>query len=413
MKNISLFALAFGIIAIYIHRNYKFAYNISYPKDSVSDFILKNVNFKNQNKKQPLNGLSFLITGATSGIGQELATELFSYGATVIIACRNSKRGASTVEKIIKEYPDSSGKLIIENLDTSDLNNVHSFITRFKKTYNSLHYLVNNAGINYISDGIISGLIKDDSNYVSKHGYDLAFVTNYLGHYLIATELADLIHESAKSFNELSIKPFYGKILSIASAYHYQSDGSMLVTTYNNETGKYSTPFAARGDINTIFHRKLSYGNDKLAQVLFTKEFQKRLFNTVHGNLVKVVSVCPGWVYSPMVPVALRPFAFPTKTGILSSISALLDNEILGGGFATNYWDFYTTQTWTPIMLNAFNMLGLRDTFVEILIVQTLFAQAISYDYYPNHPTSPESLDSKLANNLFEWSKQVTGTFRK
>jgi retinol dehydrogenase 12 len=47
-----------------------------------------------------MSGKTGLVTGATSGIGQETAAALASLGATVIIVARDAARGAAAAAEI-------------------------------------------------------------------------------------------------------------------------------------------------------------------------------------------------------------------------------------------------------------------------------------------------------------------------
>jgi NAD(P)-dependent dehydrogenase (short-subunit alcohol dehydrogenase family) len=84
----------------------------------------------------------------------------------------------------------------------------------------------------------------------------MAFATNYMGHFLLSRGLTDLIHKSSvelsQGVNDINQK-FYGRIINVASAFHYQPDGRMLRPI--SENGRYSTPEAARSDMNTLIHR--------------------------------------------------------------------------------------------------------------------------------------------------------------
>jgi NAD(P)-dependent dehydrogenase (short-subunit alcohol dehydrogenase family) len=48
-----------------------------------------------------VNGARIIVTGPTSGIGKEIASQLASCGAEVILACRDAERGAQVATEII------------------------------------------------------------------------------------------------------------------------------------------------------------------------------------------------------------------------------------------------------------------------------------------------------------------------
>ena len=111
-------------------------------------------------------------------------------------------------------------------LDTSDLDSVASFAQHFLTNHTQLHYLVNNAGIHYVSMDDGAPMKNLSIPLVSPQGYDLAFATNYLGHFLLTELLLPLIAETST----------FGAIINIASTFHYQSDGSMLKIPHKRTT---------------------------------------------------------------------------------------------------------------------------------------------------------------------------------
>ena len=111
-------------------------------------------------------------------------------------------------------------------LDTSDLDSVASFAQHFLTNHTQLHYLVNNAGIHYVSMDDGAPMKNLSIPLVSPQGYDLAFATNYLGHFLLTELLLPLIAETST----------FGAVINIASTFHYQSDGSMLKIPHKRTT---------------------------------------------------------------------------------------------------------------------------------------------------------------------------------
>ncbi len=62
-----------------------------------------------------------IVTGSTSGIGQELATELYRLGANVIIASRSEAKCLKIINEIKSLGFNTTGHLEVGVLDTSDL----------------------------------------------------------------------------------------------------------------------------------------------------------------------------------------------------------------------------------------------------------------------------------------------------
>lgn len=77
------------------------------------------------------------------------------------------------VQEIRELHPSANGKgdLEIGVVDTADLDSVDRFAKNFLKTHNKLHYLVNNAGIQYIGDReALANLGRFNQDHVSKQG---------------------------------------------------------------------------------------------------------------------------------------------------------------------------------------------------------------------------------------------------
>lgn len=99
------------------------------------------------NKHYPkLDGKVIVITGANAGLGLICAKEFAKLGAkAVIMACRDYTRGQNAVKEVREELGVTNVEFM--KLDLNDLESVISFTEEFKKKYNKLDILLNNAGI--------------------------------------------------------------------------------------------------------------------------------------------------------------------------------------------------------------------------------------------------------------------------
>ncbi len=86
-----------------------------------------------------LAGSTALVTGATSGIGREIALQLANRGAEVVVHGRSAERGAEIVREI-----DSSGGSA--RFVAADLNNADD-VRRLAAEAGRVDILINNAGI--------------------------------------------------------------------------------------------------------------------------------------------------------------------------------------------------------------------------------------------------------------------------
>ena len=89
-------------------------------------------------QQRDLHGLKALVTGATSGLGRAIASQLARDGADVTVHGRDATRGVQTVEAI--QLQGGSAHFI-----AADLNDAAS-VTRLAKEVGDIDILVNNAG---------------------------------------------------------------------------------------------------------------------------------------------------------------------------------------------------------------------------------------------------------------------------
>ncbi len=192
-----------------------------------------------------------IVTGSNTGIGKETARVLASMGASVVLACRDETKTKVVVEELKKDTKNERIEFI--KLDLTDLQSVKNFAEEFKRKYQKLNILVNNAGVMAVPD-----------RRTTKDGFELQFGTNHLGHFYLTTLLIDLIKKGAPS-----------RIINLSSLAHYS--GKMNWEDLNAEKG---------------YGMQSAYSQSKLANVLFSKELQRR-----YGDLnIKAVSVHPGVV---------------------------------------------------------------------------------------------------------------------
>ena len=89
------------------------------------------------------SGKTALVTGASTGVGEAIAKELFSRGLTVVIAARNEAQVTETARNM-----DASGRQVIPMVvDVREPASVKNLIDDVIERFGCIHYLVNNAGI--------------------------------------------------------------------------------------------------------------------------------------------------------------------------------------------------------------------------------------------------------------------------
>ena len=96
-----------------------------------------------------LVGKVYIVTGAASGVGFELAKILYVAGGTVYIAARSTARCEGAIDKIKTQASGvkSAGRLESMIVDLADLRTVKGAVDEFLRRETRLDVLVNNAGV--------------------------------------------------------------------------------------------------------------------------------------------------------------------------------------------------------------------------------------------------------------------------
>lgn len=92
---------------------------------------------------------TLLITGANKGIGYGVVERLVSdpISWNIIFTSRDEKLGQKALETLKAKYPNSSSSLIYYQLDVTDDQSIENLFEWFKKSFDKLDVLINNAGI--------------------------------------------------------------------------------------------------------------------------------------------------------------------------------------------------------------------------------------------------------------------------
>jgi 3-oxoacyl-[acyl-carrier protein] reductase len=170
-----------------------------------------------------LNNQVAVVTGASKGIGADIAKALAVEGASVVVNYSSSKAGG---DKVVKEITSAGGKAIAVQADVSKPADITSLFAQTKKAYGKLNILVNNAGIYEFSP--LDGITEE---HFHKH-----FNLNVLG-LLLATK------EAVKLFG-----PEGGSIINV---------GSGVSTINPPNTSVYTATKAAVDSITGVLSKEL------------------------------------------------------------------------------------------------------------------------------------------------------------
>lgn len=185
-----------------------------------------------------------VVTGANSGLGLETTKGLLADGTTVVMACRN-------VDQARRVAP--SGGVVAE-LDLTSMESVSEFAEWFGAEYDRLDLLINNAGVMH------------PPATLTELGAELQWTTNHLGHFALTGLLLDALDATAGS-----------RVVNVSSL---AAGGGDLTRFDPTSLANYS--------------RGTYYSNSKLANQVFTVEFNRRHASAGSDGDVIAVAAHPG-----------------------------------------------------------------------------------------------------------------------
>lgn len=133
-----------------------------------------------------LSGKVAVVTGASKGIGADIAKGLAREGASVVVNYAASKEGA---EKVVAEITQAGGKAVAVQGDVAKEADVNRLFEETRKAFGKLDVLVNNAGVYQFSP------IEEFSPEL----YNRLFNTNVLGTLLATREAVKLFGDDGGS----------------------------------------------------------------------------------------------------------------------------------------------------------------------------------------------------------------------
>ncbi|HWB07997.1 MAG TPA: glucose 1-dehydrogenase [Pirellulales bacterium] len=97
-----------------------------------------------QTRKPKLAGKTAIVTGASKGIGAEIAKELAAEGAAVVVNYASSKPGA---DRVVADIVRGDGKAVAVQADMTKPEQIERLFAEAKRAFGRLDVLVNNAGV--------------------------------------------------------------------------------------------------------------------------------------------------------------------------------------------------------------------------------------------------------------------------
>ncbi len=160
-----------------------------------------------------LSGKRAVVTGASSGLGVQMAKALAEYGADIALLARRKEKLEQVKEQIENEF---SNKVISIECDVANLEQVKNAVEMVKAELGGVDILVNNAGVGGIGEA--TEMTLEEWQKVVDVNLTGVFVT-------------------AQQFGKLMIEQNYGKIINIASIFGHSANLAFPVVAYHATKG--------------------------------------------------------------------------------------------------------------------------------------------------------------------------------
>jgi NAD(P)-dependent dehydrogenase (short-subunit alcohol dehydrogenase family) len=220
-----------------------------------------------------LEGKTFVVTGANTGIGRATAEALALRGGHVVFAGRSPDRTLPVIEELRGRDPKVSATFL--RLDLGSLAQIAESAAELLETEKRIDVLILNAGL-----AGHQGQTED--------GFEIQFGVNHVGHYLFTRLLLDRLEESRPS-----------RVVVVSSRNHLQAE--------TIDWDAVQKPTATTLGLH-------EYNVSKLANVLFAKELARR----VDGKGITTYSLNPGQVASDVWRRIPKPIAWLWKKRMLT-----------------------------------------------------------------------------------------------
>ncbi|UPK74813.1 oxidoreductase [Nocardioidaceae bacterium SCSIO 66511] len=255
-----------------------------------------------------LHGTWTMITGPTGGLGTHVSLELARRGSNIILAARNLERARELASQIHATAPGVAVSVV--PLDLGELTSVRSATDLIRRDHKHINVLINNAGV----------MAPPDRR--TADGYELQIGTNHIGHFALTARLWPLLEESKS------------RVVTVSSLMHTIVRGIDLSSLDLSSD-------------NRRYRRWRSYGESKLANLMFSQELHHRC--TESGSGVVSVAAHPGFaatglqktgptlegrtVGSVGLGIVTRIFAQPAHAGAWPLLMAATTPMLAGGSY--------------------------------------------------------------------------------
>ena len=248
-----------------------------------------------------LSGQVVVVTGSSSGLGEESSRALAAKGARVAMLARNPQANAEAVGRIVDSVPGAD--LVPYTADLADLASIADVARQMATDFERVDVLLNNAGVMSCPEARTSD------------GFEMQFGTNHLGHFALTLRLLGLLRASQEP-----------RVVTVSSGGHRIADVDL------DDPNWESTPYDSW----------VAYGRSKSANAHFAAELARR----TRGEILSLAAH-PGAIATNltrhMTPEMIdnmikRAKAGATKAGATKAKGAGFSLKSVAAGAATQVW---------------------------------------------------------------------------
>ncbi|KAM0421123.1 hypothetical protein ACHAPT_011015 [Fusarium lateritium] len=290
-------------------------------------------------------GKVFIVTGASAGVGKELARILYSLNTKVYLASRTETKVNDAIAYIRSAVPESTGELHFLPINLEDLDSVKQAAASFLQQESRLDALWNNAGV-----------MMPPAGSTSKQGYELQLGVNCVASFLFTQLLTPILTETAKNEPPGSVRVLW---VASSAAELFSPPGGVNMSNLDNQ--------------RSVFPSE-KYGVSKGGMVLLSQEYAKRhekdgiisvamnpgnLKTELRRHLPWIFATIFGWIswdpqygaYSELF-AGFSPEITPENSGCWvipwGRISPIRDDirESAENGLGEKFWEWCERETW-------------------------------------------------------------------
>ncbi|KAK3316935.1 putative estradiol 17 beta-dehydrogenase [Apodospora peruviana] len=252
-----------------------------------------------------LQGNVYIVTGANTGIGKEVARVLYAKNAKVYVAARPEEKAQNAISEIQNTVTASTGSLIFLHLKLSDLTKVKATVGTFLAQEQKLHVLFNNAGV------MVSTV---DPPLKSAQGHGLGLGVNCVGTFLFIQLLTPTFVATARSEPPNTVRVVW--VSSFGLELFAQSDVGLSTKNLDYHIPKDATE---------------RYGQSKIGAWALGVEYAKRY----KGNGIVSVPINPGNLQTElardqkaMVKLIAKLLCYPAINGAYTELHAACSDDV-------------------------------------------------------------------------------------